>query len=386
MRESDPEPKSKSNGTSHRLRRLPHLPCCLHPRDGSTDTFDTSTLTKNQREQIVDKILRLVPMLTSPERTSPRPLVFLISISRTGIIYITLQSKKAFGDTTNREYNPFFLLPSECLEGLDDADRAGRRELFAVGCLIFHILEGKMPHEIFGEGGAATAYRCGVYPREVLDLYKWFSIMMLWSPEFADELNRRTTDPKRTTANVLKKVAAGVGVAGAAVVTTAILSPIILPAIGFGSAGIVGGSLAAGVQSGIGLVEAGSVFALLQSAGMGGAAGAAAIATAGVTAAAATTAATVASLVAKNIEESGLDKKELFQLFSELVRKENETEETGQEEESSSESDEEPEEKNAMAKVMWAVWPREAKVKGRAREIIAAEEDAEGELTFFEKK
>ena len=48
--------------------------------------------------------------------------------------------------------------------------------------------------------------------------------------------------------------------------------PIILPAIGFSSAGPVAGSLAAIWQSSIGFVAAGSPFAFLQSAAMGGAA------------------------------------------------------------------------------------------------------------------
>ena len=40
-----------------------------------------------------------------------------------------------------------------------------------------------------------------------------------------------------------------------------------LGAIGFGASGIVGGSIAAGVQSSIGNVVAGSLFAKLQSLG-----------------------------------------------------------------------------------------------------------------------
>ncbi|MCJ1403431.1 hypothetical protein MMC11_006654 [Xylographa trunciseda] len=48
--------------------------------------------------------------------------------------------------------------------------------------------------------------------------------------------------------------------------------PVILPAIGFSSMGPVAGSLAAAWQSAIGAVVAGSPFAILQSAAMGGAA------------------------------------------------------------------------------------------------------------------
>ena len=49
--------------------------------------------------------------------------------------------------------------------------------------------------------------------------------------------------------------------------------PVILPAVGFSSAGPVAGSLAAIWQSALGAVAAGSPFAVLQSAAMGGVAG-----------------------------------------------------------------------------------------------------------------
>lgn len=52
---------------------------------------------------------------------------------------------------------------------------------------------------------------------------------------------------------------------------TVLILPI-LGAVGFGSLGPVAGSVAAGWQSAIGLVEAGSAFAWFQGAAMGGAA------------------------------------------------------------------------------------------------------------------
>jgi len=65
-----------------------------------------------------------------------------------------------------------------------------------------------------------------------------------------------------------------------AVVTTVCLAPF---AVGFGTAGVVGGTIAAGIQSTIGNVVAGSLFAATQSLVMGGTAtalaGAGAIAT-----------------------------------------------------------------------------------------------------------
>ena len=52
-----------------------------------------------------------------------------------------------------------------------------------------------------------------------------------------------------------------------AIVTTIGLAPIVL---GFGSTGIIAGSVAAGIQSAIGNVAAGSIFASLTSMGMTG--------------------------------------------------------------------------------------------------------------------
>ncbi|KAK6077829.1 hypothetical protein SCUP515_04667 [Seiridium cupressi] len=73
--------------------------------------------------------------------------------------------------------------------------------------------------------------------------------------------------------------AAVYGLAGLGVVAVAAPAVIATPALGaagFGAQGVVGGSLAAGVQSGMGNVAASSLFATLQSAGAAGA-GAAAV-------------------------------------------------------------------------------------------------------------
>ena len=61
----------------------------------------------------------------------------------------------------------------------------------------------------------------------------------------------------------MSKVLIGIG----AVITTIAAAPIIA---GFGTGGIVAGSIAAGIQSGIGNVAAGSAFATLTSWGMTG--------------------------------------------------------------------------------------------------------------------
>ena len=64
--------------------------------------------------------------------------------------------------------------------------------------------------------------------------------------------------------NFWKKVGIGAAVAGGVIAGVALI-PITL---GFGGAGIVAGSVAAGIQSVIGNVAAGSVFAVCTSLGM----------------------------------------------------------------------------------------------------------------------
>jgi hypothetical protein len=66
--------------------------------------------------------------------------------------------------------------------------------------------------------------------------------------------------------------ALAVGSTGLALATAPITGPALLGAIGFSTSGPVVASLAAAWQSSIGVVQAGSLFATLQGAAMGGAA------------------------------------------------------------------------------------------------------------------
>ena len=66
--------------------------------------------------------------------------------------------------------------------------------------------------------------------------------------------------------NILKKIGIGAAITGGVIAGVALL-PITL---GFGTAGIVGGSIAAGIQAAIGNVAAGSIFAVFTSLGTSG--------------------------------------------------------------------------------------------------------------------
>jgi aquaporin Z len=69
-----------------------------------------------------------------------------------------------------------------------------------------------------------------------------------------------------SSSNIWKKIGIGAAVAGGVIAGVALI-PITL---GFGGAGIVAGSVAAGIQAAIGNVAAGSVFAICTSLGMTG--------------------------------------------------------------------------------------------------------------------
>lgn len=78
--------------------------------------------------------------------------------------------------------------------------------------------------------------------------------------------------------NRIKAVFAGIGATGIGTVAApAVMVGPVLGWVGFGSGGVVGGSIAASMQAGMGNVVGGSLFALAQSAGAGGAAGLAAV-------------------------------------------------------------------------------------------------------------
>ena len=69
-----------------------------------------------------------------------------------------------------------------------------------------------------------------------------------------------------SSSNIWKKIGIGAAITGGVIASVALI-PI---GIGFGTAGVVGGSIAAGIQASIGNVAAGSIFAVFTSLGMTG--------------------------------------------------------------------------------------------------------------------
>ena len=106
--------------------------------------------------------------------------------------------------------------------------------------------------------------------------------------------NQNETQNSNDEWSLMTKIAIGLGITGA-VVATAALGAI---ALGFWSAGIAAGSVAARVQSGIGRVVAGGGFATLTYCGMTG------VFTTAAAAGGATTAAGVATVILNNSTSS----------------------------------------------------------------------------------
>jgi len=79
------------------------------------------------------------------------------------------------------------------------------------------------------------------------------------------------SNPTITVDPIIGHILVSVGVAAVGVLLAPVVAVGIVGAFGFSTAGVVAGSLAATIHAGIGDVAAGSLFALAQSIGAGGA-------------------------------------------------------------------------------------------------------------------
>ncbi|KAF3908337.1 hypothetical protein AA313_de0208272 [Arthrobotrys entomopaga] len=292
-----------------------YLPCCLKLQD-SEEVTDYAALPEPQRQKYAAKIIQL--MSTWKEsRTQPLPLNFIVDENDN----IILHRFEGYAITNQviPEYEPHFWIPDSCLIGLEEQDKTFRREFFAVGCLLYQILKGEKPWGGFSDDQARRLYENGVYPSDTPELVYWNMILSYWSWEYVVAVTKKNKIKKAT--NIMKKVAIGTTVVGGLVVVAALCAPLILPAVGFGAAGVGAGTAAAAWESAIGLVEAGSLFALLQSAGAGGAAGAAAITAVGIGGAGTAVTAGAAGMVADRVEANALKDEDRFALFLTVVRK-----------------------------------------------------------------
>ncbi|KAK6512933.1 hypothetical protein TWF506_009095 [Arthrobotrys conoides] len=300
-----------------------YLPCGLKQYGSENFVKDYDKIPLQTRQEYVDKIISVMSKWdTTNER--PRPLVF--QLQESGEIILQPPPANMGGEKTSDEdekypsqYDPHFWIPESCLFGINDKEKTFRREFFAVGCLKYQILKGETVWQGFLGSQAQTLFEKGVYPSDMKELSHWRGILSYWSWEYVAEVNRKLKIKKGL--NVAKNIAIGGIAVGGTIALTAILTPLILPAIGFGSAGVGAGSIAAGWQSAIGIVEAGSLFALCQSAGAGGAAGAAAVTAVALGGTGTVVAAGAVAGASAGFENNVLRDEDLFALFLQVVRK-----------------------------------------------------------------
>ncbi|KAK6525809.1 hypothetical protein TWF281_010852 [Arthrobotrys megalospora] len=329
------DPKS-SSPHSDSSESPPYLPCGLKLYNSDNFIKDYDKIPIRTRQEYTNKIISIMSRWDSTH-DQPIPLVFIIQESGEIILNSTpapnvSDEKKPLNETADEklldQYNPHFWIPESCLIGINDREKTFRREFFAIGCLIYQILKAETVWQGFLDSQAQTLFERGVYPSDIKELSHWRVILSYWSWEYVAEVNKKLKMKKAL--GIAKNAAIGGVAIGGTLALTAILSPLILPAIGFGSAGVGAGSIAAGWQSAIGLVEAGSIFALCQSAGAGGAAGAAAITAAALGGTGTIVAAGAVAGAAAGIEGNVLRDEDLFALFLQVVRKAPEGPDEGQ--------------------------------------------------------
>ncbi|KIM79121.1 hypothetical protein PILCRDRAFT_823696 [Piloderma croceum F 1598] len=176
---------------------------------------------------------------------------------------------RMFADKPPGVYSARYRIPMSTIRDLPLEEQVWRAEKFALGTLLYELLVG---HEIFERLSDDEVQRryceAATFPDlEDLPIHFQCLIYACWSAEFGRYIAlgkfRQYIDdnPARFALQVT----------GAVISTAAIITVPVLGAVGFSAIGPVAGSVAAGWQAAIGAVEAGSLFALCQSAAMGGA-------------------------------------------------------------------------------------------------------------------
>ncbi|KAM0146241.1 hypothetical protein ACHAQE_010834 [Botrytis cinerea] len=174
-------------------------------------------------------------------------------------------------------YPARYQLPNAISDRLDsNEERIARAELFALGSILYQIT---CCHRLFYElDGDVNKKRkiqrlisIGSFPEDLWESPIAPRILVCFCPGFLPEM---LSLRKRGIKNYIKKhpYRFGLQALGGVVTIASIAVVPILGAVGFTALGPVAGSAAAAWQSSIGLVEAGSFFALCQSIAMGGAA------------------------------------------------------------------------------------------------------------------
>ncbi|KAF2862098.1 hypothetical protein K470DRAFT_244239 [Piedraia hortae CBS 480.64] len=238
-------------------------------------------------------------------------------------------------DETNGQYPPAYRLPLSTLS-IDTPieEKLYRQERFAFGSLCYEIVRESAPYTNLPGLVIQSQFAVGEFPDDVklLPDALFVSVLAFWSLEFArtmgldDEMEALVrSQPGRFEAlygNVAAYAARNpvrfsLQALGGVTAITCFAAPAMLGVVGFGALGPVAGSIAAGWQSSIGAVQAGSFFAACQSLAMGGtvaetvsAAGMVGLGVAG-----------AAAFTGGDDEKNGVDKEEVWDKFREVYKK-----------------------------------------------------------------
>ncbi|KAG9234938.1 hypothetical protein BJ875DRAFT_483683 [Amylocarpus encephaloides] len=173
-------------------------------------------------------------------------------------------------NTLLKVYPPRYRLPEAIRTRLETPEeRITRMESFALGGIIYEILFHKPTFDTHAEDVEARI-AAGHFPDGVWQHKMAERMLGSWCPEFGKQLINKPLSQRLKAYSRNHPWYAGAAAVSAAVGTVALSLPFALTAAGFGASGVAVGSLAAGVQSSIGLVQVGSIFAWCQSVGAGG--------------------------------------------------------------------------------------------------------------------
>jgi len=168
-------------------------------------------------------------------------------------------------------YSARYRIPMSTISDLPLKEQVWRAEKFAMGVLPYELFTRRKIFEGLSDDQVQCKYsRAATFPDlKKLPIYLQCLIYACWSAEFGryftpGEFKRHIDDEEARLALQIFRVTSVV------IGTAALVTVPFLGAIGFSALGPVAGSVAAGWQASIGVVEAGSLFAICQSAAMGG--------------------------------------------------------------------------------------------------------------------
>jgi len=218
------------------------------------------------REQLALKFIKFIHPIRNDSPTRIRPISLIWDSDGT----VKARRVRFPGDNQPSAYPARYRIPTRMIHDLPLHKQVWRSEKFALGTLLYELLVGHAIFDGLSNEEVQDRYSNATTFPDLAALPLLFQCLIYacWSAEFGrymalSRFARYVQDnPARFTLQVL----------GGVISTAAIIAVPVLGAAGFSALGPVAGSAAAGWQASIGAVEAGSLFALCQSAAMGGAA------------------------------------------------------------------------------------------------------------------